>query len=165
MNQLYAEVGVKRKETAATMLLRVLMIFGIIVGVLLLFLGSFFTFIGVAIALVMLFLLPKLNVEYEYIFVDGEIDFDRITSKSKRKTMLSIDMEQIEIVAKIGSHALDSYNNGQYIVKDFSSRATNSKPHIIIANVEEKRYKIAFEPNEKFLSSMKQKSPRKISQI
>lgn len=165
MNQLYAEAGVKRKETTTSIILRALLVLGIIVGGLLMFLGGLFGIAGIVIIFIMIFLFPRLNVEYEYVFVDGQIDFDRITGKSKRKTILRIDMEQVEIIAPEGSHALDSYNNNvQYERKDFSSGDKSMKPYVIIANKEEKKYRIAFEPNEKMLSMIKQKSPRKIAQ-
>jgi hypothetical protein len=165
MNQSYAEVGVKKKDNMQTMLMRALLVFGIIVGLFLVFLGSFFSLIGLVLVVAMVFLFPRLNVEYEYVFVDGQIDFDRITAKSKRKTLLRIDMEQVEIVAQQGSHALDEFNNSQCENKDYTSGNKDSKPYIIIASVENKRYRIACEPNEKMLDLMKQKSPRKISQV
>ena len=164
MNQLYAEAGVKRKDNGKTMGLRILLIVGIFIGVLLMLLGGFFGIAGVVLVVAMIYLFPKLNVEYEYVFVDGQLDFDRITGKARRKTMLRIDMEQVEIVAPQGSHALDSYNQMQLMNKDFSSYDKTVKPYVIIANVEDKKYRITFEPSEKMLSMMKQKSPRKISQ-
>lgn len=165
MNQSYAEAGVKKKDTAKTWALRVLMGIGIVLGVILLVLGSFFSIIGLVLVAAIIFMFPMLNVEYEYVFVDGQIDFDRIIAKSKRKTKLRIDMEQVEIVAQVGSHALDTYTHVQSEVKDFSSGNIDSKPYVIMANVDQKKYKIIFEPSEQMLSMMKQKSPRKISQI
>jgi hypothetical protein len=165
MNQMYAEAGVKRKDDAALIGLRALLIFGVAIGVVLVLLGGIFSMIGVVLAAALVYLYPKLSIEYEYVFVDGQIDFDRITGKSKRKTMLRIDMEQVEIVAPEGSHALDGYTYVQVQTKDFSSRDKNNKPYIIIAKVEDKTYRIAFEPSEKMLGMMKQKSPRKIAQL
>jgi len=164
MNQFYAEAGVKRKDNTKTMGIRALVIFGVIVGVILVMLGSYFSIAGVILAAVMLYIFPRLNVEYEYVFVDGQIDFDRISGKAKRKTMLRIDLEQVEIIAPQGSHALDSYNNIPLVKKDFSSGDKFTKPYIIIVSVKEKKYQIAFEPNEKMITMMKQKSPRKVAQ-
>lgn len=164
MNQLYAEAGVKRKETAKSMILRTLLVFGIIVGGLLMFTGGLFGILGIIIVVAMVFLFPRLNVEYEYVFVDGQIDFDRISGKSKRKTLLRIDMEQVDIIAPDGSHSLDSYNHIQCERKDFSSGDKNAKPYIIIATKENKKFRIAFEPTEKMLSMIKQKNPRKLAQ-
>lgn len=165
MNQSYAEAGVKRRDTMLTLVLRVLMILGVVVGVLLMLLGGFFAIGGVAVIAAVVFLFPRLNVEYEYVYVDGQIDFDRIAGKAKRKTLLRIDMEQVDIVAQEGSHALDGYTYIQCEKKDFSSGDRSRKPYIIIANEKEKKYRIAFEPSEKMLAMMKQKSPRKVSQI
>ena len=164
MNQSYAEAGVSRKNTASTLALKILMIAAIIVGAFLMMTGGILGFIGAVIIIVMVFLLPKLNVEYEYIFVDGQIDFDKITGKSRRKTIMRIDMEQVEIIAPKGSHALDAYANTNCVKMDFSSGSKDVKPYIAIANKDGKKYMIAFEPNELMLAMIKQKSPRKISQ-
>ncbi len=164
-NQLYAEAGVKRKNDTKSMLLRGLMVLAIIVGILFMLIGSYFAIAGVILIAAMIFLFPKLNMEYEYVFVDGQIDFDRITGGSRRKTILRVDLEQAEIIAPEGSHALDSYNNNtQLEKKDFSSGDKNIKAYVIIVNKNEKRYRIAFEPSEKMLSMIKQKYPRKLNQ-
>ncbi len=164
MNQMYAEAGVKRKDDIKIMGLRALLVVGVVLGVLLLLLGGYFGMGGIVLIVALLWVYPKLNVDYEYVFVDGQIDFDKITGKSKRKTLLRIDMEQVEIVAPQGSHALDGYTNMQLVNKDFSSNDKSSKPYIIIASVKDRKYRISFEPSEKMLAMMKQKSPRKIAQ-
>lgn len=163
MNELYAEAVVKRKDTMTTIGLRALMIIGVIVGLFLLLTGSAFSLIGPVIIVVVVFFYPRLNVEYEYVFVDGQLDFDKISGKSKRKTMLRIDFEQVEIMAPINSSVLNNYNHVQLETKDFSSLNKDSKPYVIIANADGKKLKIIFEPNEKMLAMIKQKSPRKVS--
>ena len=164
MNHLYAEAGAKKKDDGKILGLRALLILGVAVGVIMLLFGGVFGIIGVVLVVAAIYLFPKLNIEYEYVFVDGQIDFDRITGKAKRKTMLRIDMEQVEIIAPQGSHALDGFTYTQLVNKDFSSGDKNVKPYVIIAGVEDKKYRIFFEPSEKMLSMMKQKSPRKIAQ-
>lgn len=163
MNQLYAEAGVKKADTLTTMLLRSLLIIGMIAGLLVMLKGGVLGIIGVALVVALGFLFPKLNVEYEYVFVDGQLDFDKITGKSKRKTLLQIDLEQVEVMAPAGSHALDSYTYIQCEKKDFSSGRKDSRPYIIMAGIENKKMQIVFEPNEKMLSMIKQKSPRKLT--
>ncbi|TAH67876.1 MAG: hypothetical protein EWM47_08575 [Anaerolineaceae bacterium] len=163
MNQLYAEAGVKRKDTAATMGLRILMFFGIFISLFLILLGQLWSYLGVIIIVLVFFFYPRLSVEYEYVFVDGQLDFDRITGKAKRKTMLRIDFEQVEIMAPFNSPALDSYNNIQLEKKDFSSLSKDSKPYAIIVSAGSKKMKILFEPSEKMLSVIKQKNSRKVA--
>lgn len=162
MNQFYAETAVKRKDTLATIGLKVLMILGVLVGLILMFLGQLFSFIGVALVVAIFFFYPRLDVEYEYVYVDGQLDFDKISGKAKRKTMLRIDFERVEIMAPINSHALDSFNNIQLEKKDFTSLNKDSKPYAIIVNADNKKMKILFEPNEKMINMIKQKTPRKI---
>lgn len=162
MNEAYAEAAVKKKDNSLSKTIRVLLIAGIVVGVLIMFLGGLFSILGVAIVAVLFFMFPKLKIEYEYVYVDGQIDFDRISGK--RKTLLRIDMEQVEMIAPEGSHALDGFTHVQCETKDFSSGDKAVKPYIIIVNVKEKKYRIAFEPSEKMLTLMRQKSPRKVAQ-
>ena len=52
---------------------------------------------------------PKLEVEYEYLYVNGELDIDAIYSKQKRKKMGSYDASELEILAPENSHELDSF--------------------------------------------------------
>jgi hypothetical protein len=116
----------------------------------------------VAIGVGVFFLFPKLHIDYEYIYVDGQIDFDRITGKSKRKTMIRIDFEQVEIMAPSDSSALDSYKNMQLEKRDFSSLSKDSKPYVIIASSDNKKMRIIFEPSEKMVDIIKQKNARKL---
>lgn len=163
MNQSYAEAGVKRVDTPQTILLRSLLIIGIFAGLFILLKGGLIGVLGAVVIVVLIYLFPKLSIEYEYVFVDGQLDFDRISGKSKRKTMLRIDFEQVEVMAPEGSHALDSYNQIQCEKKDFSSGRKDRKPYVIMASVDNKMLKILFEPSEKMLDAIKQKTPRKLS--
>lgn len=163
MNHAYAEAGVKRQENAASLALRGLVILGMIVGVILMLMSGLFSIIGIVLVIALGFLFPKLSVEYEYVYVDGQLDFDRITGKAKRKTMVRIDFDQVEAVAPANSHALDEFKNGQFDTKNFASGSKEGKPYVIIAKVNDKRMKIFFEPSEKMVDLMKQKAPRKVT--
>ncbi|NLK26803.1 MAG: hypothetical protein GX306_00445 [Clostridiales bacterium] len=161
MNDAYAEAGVKKQENAASMALRVLIIIGILLGVYFMMMGGFFSIAGVALVVVLGFMFPRLQVDYEYVYVDGQLDFDKIIGKSKRKTMLRIDFDQVDIMAPATSHALDQYTNVEK--KDYSSGAKDSKPYAIIVSQGDKKIKILFEPSDKMIDLIKQKAPRKIS--
>lgn len=163
MNQAYAEAGVKKQDNASSLALRGLIILGIVIGIVLMFMSGLFSIIGLILIIVLGFLYPKLNIEYEYVYVDGQLDFDRITGKAKRKTMVRIDLDQVEAVAPVNSHALDGFNNGQFETKNFSSGSKESKPYVVIAKVSDKRMKILFEPSDKMVELMKQKAPRKVT--
>ncbi len=163
MRRSYAETVVKREKTLATMGLGLLMGLGVLLGAILLISGSFLSIIGAVLIVAVVYIFPMLNVEYEYIFVDGQLDLDRVMGNSKRKRIMRIDMEQVEIIAPSTSNALDSFKNLQGDEKDYSSRSKDSKPYVIVANVENKVYKILFEPDENMINVMKQKTPRKVA--
>ena len=165
MNELYAEAGCKRRNTVKVVLGKA----GLIAVVVIIFLLALLTlnqilmFVGMLGIVGLVFFLPRLNVEYEYIFVDGQLDFDKIMGGARRKTAMRIQIEQIELVAPLDSHTLDSYqNNSQMKVKDFSSGDRNAKVYAVMHRQGETLTKILFEPDEKMLACMKQKSPRKI---
>lgn len=163
MNELYAEASVKKKETAGSFLIRFLLIFLGVASFMLSFLSSFLIIFAVAIIIGIVFYFPRLNVEYEYVFCDGQLDFDKIMGNAKRKNALRIDMEQVSIVAPEGSHELDQFSHLQNVkVKDFASGDSNAKRYVIMTQTGNQSVKIIFEPSEKMLACMKQKSPRKI---
>jgi hypothetical protein len=164
MNELYAEAGVKRKETAGTYAIRFLLIFVAIAAFLLTFQNSILLFVAAILIVAIVYVFPRLNVEYEYVFCDGQLDFDKIMGNAKRKNALKIDFEQVEIMAPEGSHALDGYTYVKSVVKDFSSRSKDVKPYVIIMREGEKATKILFEPNEKMINCIKLKNPRKVAQ-
>lgn len=163
-NYSYVEASVKKRDTIESKILRVLMI----VVAILAFLISFYnipTFIiGLAIILAVFYFFPRLNVEYEYIFVDGQLDFDIIYGGSKRKSDLRIEIEHVEIIALMDSHSLDQYKQQQFKTKNYSSRDPNTKPYIIIYRKGDSSYRILFEPSEDMIKAIKLKAPRKIEE-
>lgn len=108
---------------------------------------------------IIFFLLPTTQIAYEYIFVDGQIDFDRILKGEKRKTMKRIDMEKVEIVAPEKSHELDRFR--QNPIFDYSSGMEGN--HYIAIFVGEKGMEqVKFTPDEKMLDAIGSKSPSKL---
>lgn len=159
----YAEAGVRRKDTLATITLRIVMI---VVAVLLFFaafINTWMMLLAAALICLDIFLIPLLKVDYEYIFCDGQLDFDRINGGARRKHILRVDMEDVEIVAPKNSHALDEFrSNGQGMVKNFTSGRDNGRIYVIVARQNGSQIKVLFEPSEKMVSCMKNKSPRKV---
>ena len=113
MDGLYAEARAKKKVTIKDQLLK----FGVIAGMLVCFSLGFLTMnvflliFGVVFLGLTYYLLPRLHVEYEYVFCDGQLDFDKISGGMKRKNMLRIDFENLVVAAPKNSHALDGYRH------------------------------------------------------
>ena len=166
MNESYAEAGVRRKTTMSSYLIRVGII-ALIVALILfgtLLIGQFAILIASVLAVLAIYLFPRFNVEYEYVYCDGQLDFDKIMGNAKRKNALRIDFEKVEIMAPIKSHALDTFSHQQLKVKDFTSLDPNANVYAIIVRDSESLLKVLFEPSEKMLACIKQKTPRKLSQ-
>ncbi|HHT97553.1 MAG TPA: hypothetical protein GXZ90_06635 [Clostridiales bacterium] len=162
MNELYAETAVKKQENAKSLFIKVLSILVIAFGVFLLFVGGLYSITGVLTIMIPAYMFTRLNIEYEYVFVDDQLDFDKIIGKSKRKHILRINFEQVEIMAPTNSNSLSSFNQMKLEVKDFSSGDSNAKSYTIIVNKESEKLKIIFEPNEKMIKCIKQKNSRKL---
>lgn len=165
MNDAYAEVVVKRKDTMLTMILRVFLVFLILISFLLITLqNGIFLVIGAILIVGIIYLFPRLNIEYEYIYCDGQLDFDKIMGNSKRKTIKRIDFEQVEVMAPLGSHSLDGYTYIQTKMKNFTSNRKDVTPYVVIAKDGPTITKYLFEPNKKMIDLIKMKYSRKISE-
>lgn len=166
MEELYSETYLKAKISKKKELLRIglMVLSAFIVAVGLLFTILMRTILPlcvlVIVAGIILFLMPTNKVAYEYIFVDGQIDFDQILAESKRKTMERVDMEKIELIAPETSHMLDSHK--ALPIKDYSSGNKEDIHYIAVATGEKGIEKIRFTPDEKMLRMMKLKSPSKV---
>ncbi len=117
----------------------------------------------VVILLVSIIISPSFNVDFEYVYVDGQIDFDRITSGEKRKTMLRTDLDNIEIMAPMSSHRMDQFKNRQDINKnDFSSMQPDAPVYGIAFSEGDKKNLVLFEPSEEMIALALRKAPRKV---
>lgn len=109
----------------------------------------------------------RFNVVYEYVFVDGQIDFDKIMGGDARKNAKRIDLDNALIVAPERSHSLDSYRNNPSIkVFDFTSGSPEpGNPIFTVINQGEKGLeRVLFEPDENMVLLMKKKAPRKVEE-
>lgn len=109
------------------------------------------------------FVAPKLDVEYEYLYVNGELDIDAIYSKQKRKRIGSYDVSELEIIAPANSHVLDSYLNKGVKVKDFTSGDEHAKCFIAVYNKEKEKVIIKVELDETILKDLRRVAPRKVN--
>lgn len=168
MESLYSETYLHAKAPKKTKMIRggliALAIFLILLGVLFsLALGTFLVLgVMILIAVIIFYFMPTDQIAYEYIFVDGQIDFDCIYKGEKRKTLKRIDMAKVEVIAPVDSDALISY--GKLPVFDFSSGMTTHQ-HFIAVNLGEKGLeKIIFTPDDKMKEMMYKKSPSKFKE-
>lgn len=164
MGDLYSELLVKKDKTAKDSLLK----YGLIVlTVLAVFAGLIITplalIIAVALGIACYFVIPKTDVEYEYLFINGDFDIDMIMSKTKRKKVKSFKLSESDLAAPLDSHRMDYYNGNQNMkVLDFSSGNPEHKRFGVITRLDGNLCKIILEPDEALAQAMKNSAPSKI---
>lgn len=164
----YGECVVPRRPTLSGAVLRSAMV-GLCALFVLLGLGVSPLFILVAVIAIYITMAvwPRFDVVYEYIFVDGQLDFDKILGGNARKHALRIDMEKVDIVAPVNSHALDGYKHLNLKPIDYTSlvRDDEHKVFAIMYKGEQNVQCIWFEPNAELLALMRYKAPRKVVEV
>lgn len=164
MSDLYEELLIKRVTPSGERVMKTAMIIvtllaaaaGILVNPIILLL-----FVGMCV--LDYFKFPTFDLEFEYLYVNGELDIDKIISKQKRKRADSVDMGHVELIAPKNSHELDSYRqNSQIRVKDYSSGREDAEVFAMIVTRENQTEMIWIEPNAVILNDMKRIAPRKV---
>ena len=158
MGDFYTEQLVKRQKASSTTLIKAILIILTVLSVVLMIP---FGIIGPVIMIALdVFLFRSMDVEYEYLFVNGSLDIDKIMAKSRRKNMFSMEMTDLEMMAPSGSPELRPYQGLKGT--DYSSGMPGADTYeLIVVNNGEKK-KIIFEPNKTVCEGLKMLAPRKV---
>ena len=160
MSDFYTEQLVKRQTPAASRILQGVLILLTACSVCL----AFFMPAAVLLILVMgtadFFVFRRLNVEYEYLYVNGTLEVDKIMSRSKRKHVFEMALSDLEILAPAGSPELRQYQGIR--PADFSSGLADAGRYEMIILKDGMKTRIIFEPNASILEGMKMMAPRKV---
>lgn len=165
MNEAYVEHMVARRQNP---LAKVLKVACIALAVILCLIGLmdaelwYCLIPAVILGIVVYFFIPRLDLEFEYLYLDKEITIDKIFAKETRKRAMVIDLNKMEFMAPYTSHELDSYKSRNIPVKDFSSKEQDSKPYAIVYHDGSGDEMILIEPNEEMLKLIRQVFPRKV---
>lgn len=103
------------------------------------------------------------GLEYEYSYFDGELDFDKVTDKRRRKHITTLNMESVVQIAPVGDRALYSvHQDSRAKCVDLSSKEATAKRYEVVSNDSGKVVCICFEPDERMLDAISVKYPRKV---
>ena len=163
MNDLYQEILVKKKASAKDTALKILVI---AVTVLVLAAGVLFLtpllLVGLVLCFVdFYFLLPQFDLEYEYLYVNGDIDVDKIMSKSRRKKVASFSKDNLEVMAPTGSAVLNDYLNGAK-VEDYSSGEENASTWTLVYSGDKSKTAAILQLPDELPEDMRRYAPRKV---
>lgn len=94
----------------------------------------------------------ELNVEYEYSYIEDSFDVDIIKNRSKRKTILSVNVAEIEIMAHIDDKEhLAIYDT--LPMEDLGSGEVLGNTYVFVTAYQGKRKRFVIEPNEAMLKA------------
>lgn len=160
MEHSYTETSVRRKTSAKTIALKALLVLVVLLLVFASLFQRLILLIAVAGGAVLIWYWPRFKVTWEYIFCDGQLDFDMIQGGEKRKNILRIEIEDADVVAPLDSERLAGYKH--LTKRDFSSGYPGKNVYGIatrLSNKGEEKVLLLFEPSEKMVELMHSKCP------
>lgn len=163
MEELYSETYLKAKPSPKRKMARIGFI---ILCVLLVYIAIFIVqsttvlFFAIVADGIIVYFMPSRNIAYEYVFVDGQIDFDIIIAGNKRKTRKRTDLEKIDLIAPEDSPSLNQYKH--LPLSDFSSGIGTDRHFIAVSRADSGQERIKFTPDEKLIENLKFKGRSKI---
>ncbi len=104
------------------------------------------------------------NLEYEYIFTNGELDIDKIKSRKVRKRIVSVSCKNIELMASKENDVYKRDFENESITKKYEAVPDPAKGNIYCAifNKDGERSLLTFQPPKKLAEEMKKYNPRSI---
>jgi len=156
MGDVFKEQIVKRKQTFKDAVMRV----GLIILVLLIFfvtlatLQAFAVIITAAAGFGAFYLMSFLNVEYEYVYTNGELDIDAIYNRSRRKRLFTTKVSDFELMAPYDDRNHDHSLNTAQETLDYSSGNPGNDTYVCLLTHNSKKVKLIIEPNEKMLKAI-----------
>lgn len=160
----YVEVLVKKKTR---MIMKITKLFMIIVtiGVFLsffLFWNPFILVAGFVLCIIDYFIFLPMDMEFDYLYVDGTLQIDKILSKQKRKKYLELELGKIEKAAPKGSAHLVDYWEKKKLVKDCTTGEDNQNYYSIMYRFGKELWEVRIIPDKQIVEAMRKVAPRKV---
>ena len=165
----YCEYIVKKKNGGREMGLRALIIVAavalFVIFVMLGFVIPNFSMITTLLAVGALYggyiLITNMNVEYEYIVTNGEMDIDKIIAKRRRKRLLTVNARTFERFGtfKESDHASENYANRIYAC---TSPHDPGCYYAVLNHQTMGQVLLVFSPNDKVLEHLKAYIPKQV---
>ena len=159
MGENYTEQLVKQKTTMQTRLKRISLVVVFIALLAVTFVHPMLFMLMFAYGVFLVYIWKRFNLEFEYIYYNGEIDIDVIKGMAKRKRLFSVNARTMEVLAPTGSIELQQYQKLK--TYDCSTNSGN-KTYEAVFSKNDRKIKVVFEPKEDILNGMRMFAPRKV---
>lgn len=102
-----------------------------------------------------------LNVEYEYIITNGTLDIDKITNRSSRKRVITLELPQVSRLEKFNPHILSTVNSKSVT---FACNPGDEAAYLLVAEKEGKGASyLVFAPDERLQGAIVKFIPKFIA--
>ncbi len=161
MNDLFSEILIPRKQTMGNMMIKVFLIlatvFCFFVGLMI----PIFLLVGVGMIFLDSWLIPRQSTEFEYSYVNGDLDIDKIYAKKSRKHIVTYHIHDAEIIAPATSSSLDGYQN--LPMEDYTDGTPEGrkKALVFVASNKDARKRVYILPNEHMWNDIRMRSGSK----
>lgn len=164
INDVFKEQLVSRKTNSKDTMKKIGMILlGVVIIALISLVFPAFSIVSVIfVGWIEFVLIRRFNLEFEYIFTNGELDIDKIYNKLKRKHALTIDVRSFVVMTKMNNPALKSEIGNINQVVDYSTGEITDSTYAAVYEQEGKRIQLIFEPNETLFNAIRAYIPKKI---
>ncbi len=163
----FLEYLMRKKTTGKDVLCKLLLVMAAVFLCVLLvgwahILGTIAFFGIVAVVYGLMVLLRRYNLEYEYIFTNGDLDVDVIQARQSRKRLISLSCKDIEVMASAKNADHGSAFENPSISKKYDAVFDYTKGgiyHILFVHDGEQLL-LTFQPPAKLLAAMQKMNPR-----
>lgn len=160
MSDYYTEQLVKQKTKMSSIVVKAALIAVTAVLVFIALMFPLAMILPVIMIVVDVLMFRRFDLEFEYLYVNGDLDIDKIMAKQKRKRVFETNVRNLEVIAPTGSVELQQYQRTK--TYDFSSGREGAKTYEMVTTSQGQTVKIIFEPNQTILEGMKMLAPRKV---
>ena len=126
------------------------------------FIGTIVLLVIAGIVYLVYRLVTSINLEYEYILTNSDIDVDMIINARRRKRMTTVNLRSVECFAQKKSPEFNRFSNSRGIKKLFACRdAADDNTCFVVYTEGEQTKMLFFDPNEKIADRIKTLNPQK----
>lgn len=99
----------------------------------------------------------RINLEYEYIFTNGDLDVDKIIARRDRKRVLSVQCRDFE---RFGAYRPEEHQNADYEKRIIACTPDENTYYAVIRPDGKGATLLVFQPDERVLGGIKKYIPR-----
>ena len=115
--------------------------------------------LAVGLVVLAFWFIMGMNVEYEYIVTNNELDIDKIVGRRTRKRMITVELDKTE---DFGTYPPETEIDAETTVHATTGLELNAH-YLVVKHKDYGKVKIIFNPNEKLREAIAQEFPRSLS--